>query len=90
MPAPIEYYRAAVRIRRPGWVTPPIELPVLHLHGATDGCVGPELGGGQERFFAGPFSSETVDGAGHFLHLERPVWIAQRTMWWLGRHLQDR
>ncbi len=48
--------------------------PTLYLHGRTDGCMGVEIAEG-----AGPFLSsegsrlEIVDGAGHFLHVEKPA-----------------
>jgi pimeloyl-ACP methyl ester carboxylesterase len=94
MPAPIEYYRAILRplgeavarIRR----TPlarPIEVPLLHLQGADDGCIGAELGRGQERWFRGPFDSEVVPDAGHFLQVEVPELVAAEALAWYAAHL---
>ncbi|HLL81275.1 MAG TPA: alpha/beta hydrolase [Longimicrobium sp.] len=88
MPAPTRYYRTALR---PGELSrsrrlfsgSPVSVPTLHLHGAQDGCIGPEMGKGQERHFNGRFSSEIVPGAGHFLHLERPDEVNARILAWL-------
>jgi len=50
---------------------PPV--PTLYLHGRTDGCVGVELAEQAADGLTHPGSRvEVVDGAGHFLHLERP------------------
>jgi pimeloyl-ACP methyl ester carboxylesterase len=84
LPAPIEYYRALGRrlgeVRRSDRR---IEVPTLHLHGADDGCVGPELADGEEQYFAGEFRREVVRGAGHFLHLEDPAGVNRRILEWL-------
>ena len=85
MPAPILYYRALARDLPAGLRSPPpkIEVPTLYLHGATDGCIGPELARGQERFFRGPLRSRTIPGAGHFLHLEAPGEVVGEVLEWL-------
>jgi pimeloyl-ACP methyl ester carboxylesterase len=94
MPAPLAYYRALLwppgqALRRLRLASAPhrrIEVPTLHLHGADDGCIGPGVGAGQERFFRGPFRSAVVDGAGHFLQLERPDTVAEHVLGWLRAH----
>lgn len=51
--------------------TPPV--PTLYLHGRTDGCLGADAAGSAAPFLPEPGSRvDLVDGAGHFLHLERP------------------
>ncbi len=48
--------------------------PTLYLHGRDDGCMGAELATGADAFLPPEGSRvELVDGAGHFLHLERPT-----------------
>ncbi len=47
-------------------------LPCLYLHGRDDGCMGAELVGPTADFLGEGSAVEVVDGAGHFLHLERP------------------
>ena len=52
--------------------TPPSQ-PTLYLHGVDDGCIGIEVADGAEAALTAPGSRvERIDGAGHFLHLERP------------------
>ncbi len=46
--------------------------PTLYLHGATDGCMGVELAAGAPGALAPGSAVKVVEGAGHFLHLERP------------------
>lgn len=47
--------------------------PTLYLHGADDGCISAEVARTGADFFGTEGSrSEIVEGAGHFLHLERP------------------
>jgi pimeloyl-ACP methyl ester carboxylesterase len=51
----------------------PTSQPTLYLHGRTDGCMGVELAEAAEPFLPAEGSRlEIVDGAGHFLHVERP------------------
>jgi len=51
---------------------PPAQ-PVLYLHGRDDGCLGVDLVEGAEQVLPAEGSRvEIVDGAGHFLHVERP------------------
>lgn len=89
MPAPIAYYRAMTRPLRaaPARLRPPtdaITVPTLYLTGERDGCIGPEVGRGQERFFAGPFASRVLPDVGHFMQLENPDAVAGHIIDWLG------
>lgn len=56
----------------------PVPGPVLVLRGARDGCI---LAGAYAEagdYFADGHAMETVAGAGHFLHLERPDVVGDR------------
>ena len=81
-PAPLLHYRA---MPFAGDETP-LTQPLLYLIGAEDGCVLPAAGAGQERYFVGPFRSEVVASAGHFLHLERPDAVLPRVLDWIDAH----
>jgi len=74
MPAPIAYYRTA--LRNVGIPRDRIDVPVLQLHGAQDGCVLPPGEGDAARFRERTY--EVVPGVGHWLHLEAPDVIAAR------------
>lgn len=82
MPAPLGYYRALrpsrmrlrqalldARIR--------IYVPLLHLHGADDGCIEFAMSEGEQRYFEGEFKSHEMPGLGHFLHLEDPRQVGE-------------
>lgn len=91
-PAAIEYYRALLwppgealdRVR--AVARRPIDAPTLHLTGADDGCIGPDVGRAQRRFFRGAFASEVLAGVGHFVQWERPALVAERALAWLNAH----
>ncbi len=89
-PAPLLYYRALTRppgaalarLRR----RDRIAVPTLYLHGARDGCIGPEVGVGAERFFTAGYRREVVPDVGHFVAAEAPMAIAARIAAWLDAH----
>lgn len=82
-PAPLRHFRAAGLLPR-GPDAAHIATPTQHLHGDRDGRVLPDMAEGQERFFRGRFVTFVVEGAGHFVHLERPDVVAERVLAWTG------
>jgi pimeloyl-ACP methyl ester carboxylesterase len=81
-PAPLLHYRSG-GLGPDGKPWPTITTPTLYLAGARDGCVSPAMAAGQERYFSGPFRSESISDAGHFLHLEQPEIVGERIVAWL-------
>jgi pimeloyl-ACP methyl ester carboxylesterase len=92
MPAPLSMYRAmawpprAALARLRDGRRRTIDAPTLHLQGERDGCIAIEACAGQARFFAGPFESRVLAGAGHFAQLEVPDAIAAAIVDWRARH----
>ena len=64
----------------------PIGPPALYLHGADDGCISADLADPTTLapLFASGVRVEIVDGAGHFLHLERPNEVNRLILDFLG------
>jgi pimeloyl-ACP methyl ester carboxylesterase len=89
MPGPVGHYRAlrAGIFRMPRPPAGPVRritVPLLHLHGAEDGCIAFEAGDGEERYFENEFRRENLPGLGHFLHLEDPDRIAAAILAFVG------
>jgi pimeloyl-ACP methyl ester carboxylesterase len=57
--------------------------PTLYLHGRDDGCMGADLVEGSEEFLPAGSRAEIIDGAGHFLHLEKPAEVNRLIVDWL-------
>jgi pimeloyl-ACP methyl ester carboxylesterase len=58
--------------------------PLLYLHGADDGCIGAEVAEAARDMVPGNVTVDIVDGAGHFLHLERPAEVNRRIVEFLA------
>ncbi|MEC7768746.1 MAG: alpha/beta hydrolase, partial [Acidobacteriota bacterium] len=49
-----------------------IQVPTLYIHGREDGCIGVELADGMEAFLDNGLRKVIFEGAGHFVHQEKP------------------
>jgi len=66
-------------------VRAPVEVPVLHLHGALDRCLPRAVAlGGPEQGRGAPYRVEVVPGAGHFLPEEAPERTTELLLEWLA------
>jgi len=89
--ASLAYYRAMFGAKNAdpalaevrGRLDRPIPVPTRVLCGARD--MRKEMLEGQRRFFSGPYEWGTVDGAGHFLHREKPEVVNMQILDWLQR-----
>jgi pimeloyl-ACP methyl ester carboxylesterase len=54
--------------------------PTLYLHGATDGCIGPEVADSARGMVGDNVTIDVIDGIGHFLHLEDPALVNQHIL----------
>jgi len=86
--AAIGYYRAMLGTTPPSGrypdVEPAVTGPVLYLHGAQDGCLSAGLAKDAITHLPDGSRAEHIDGAGHFLHLERPAEVNRLILDWLG------
>jgi pimeloyl-ACP methyl ester carboxylesterase len=56
------------------------EQPLLYLHGAADGCIGPDVVEAARAEMGDRASVDLVHGVGHFLHLEAPDIVNDRIL----------
>ena len=86
--AALGYYRAALgdgrrdpsldAIQEAAQQVPPQDT--LYLHGATDGGIGVQVAESARELVPPQVTIEVVEGAGHFLHLERPDLVNHRVV----------
>jgi pimeloyl-ACP methyl ester carboxylesterase len=89
--AAISYYRSMW-----GFVPPPDRYaaaqaaiagappqPTLYLHGTTDGCLDVSLAEGVDEALGADSRAELVEGAGHFLHVEKPAEVNRLIVDWV-------
>jgi len=58
--------------------------PMLYMHGRDDGCLGVEVAQAVPGLLAEGSHVELIDGAGHFLHLEKPREVNAAIIGFLG------
>jgi pimeloyl-ACP methyl ester carboxylesterase len=85
--AALSYYPALLRLgaEQPEAVerlTAPISVPTLAIFGGEDPVR--ELSAGEEALFTAPYRFEVVQGAGHFVHRERPDEVTRLVLDWLA------
>ena len=91
MAATLAYYRAAMQPARRDpalaevWarLDRPTPVPTRVACGTRD--MRREMLAGQGEFFTGPYEWTTVEGAGHFMHREKPDEVNRLILDWLGR-----
>ncbi len=74
--AALGYYRGMPLLARPDVrrvALGRVGVPTLQVHGADDGCVGPEVFQGQEAWFTAGLRVARLEGVGHFAHREDPA-----------------
>jgi pimeloyl-ACP methyl ester carboxylesterase len=91
--AALGYYRAGVRGSKPPpryaethqhWLSAPT-LPILYLHGSDDGAATADYTRWVEPVLPEGSRVEIVDGAGHFMQLDRPDVVAAHILDFVGR-----
>lgn len=58
--------------------------PLLYLHGVNDGCIGREVAEFAATIVPPNVEIRHVEGAGHFLQLERPDAVADHVLGWIS------
>ena len=79
-------FRSALRLHGYRFVKlmqQPLVTPTLQLHGSVDTAVLPRTAQGSGRYVIAPYEWRLVEGAGHFVHLERPEFATGEVLRWL-------
>ena len=86
----LEFFRWAVRsLPRPDGrraarvMHRAVEVPVLHLHGAVDGCTLPSTAQGSGRFVTGDYEWHLLEGVGHYPQEEVPDRVSSELIRWV-------
>ncbi|GGJ95670.1 alpha/beta hydrolase [Pilimelia anulata] len=61
----------------------PTAVPTLQLHGGADTAILPRTAQGSGRYVSGPYEWRSLDGVGHFPHLERPDHVLGEILRWI-------
>jgi pimeloyl-ACP methyl ester carboxylesterase len=67
-----------------------ISAPVLHIHGAADGCYPASMAQGASRYVSAPYRWRLLDGVGHFPQEEDPERFTGELLSWLDDPEPDR
>jgi pimeloyl-ACP methyl ester carboxylesterase len=82
--AGLNWYRAnLVPVLGRRW--PACPVPMLGIWSSEDHCLAEDQMAGSERYMAAPWRYQRIDGAGHWLPLERPAQVAQLAAEWFGK-----
>lgn len=83
--AGLNWYRANLgQVLTRTW--PPCRVPMLGLWSGEDHCLAEDQMARSARRMAAPWAYERVEGAGHWLPLERPDRVAELAIDWFRRH----
>jgi pimeloyl-ACP methyl ester carboxylesterase len=58
--------------------------PTLYLHGSDDAALGADIVVDPDTYLSQGSRSEFVEGANHFLHLERPEYVNRKILEWIS------
>jgi pimeloyl-ACP methyl ester carboxylesterase len=83
--AGLNWYRANLgQVLTRAW--PPCRVPMLGLWSSEDHCLAEDQMAKSARRVAAPWAYERIEGAGHWLPLERPDRVADLAIGWFRRH----
>jgi pimeloyl-ACP methyl ester carboxylesterase len=87
--AGLNWYRANLgSVLTRAW--PPCRVPMLGIWGSEDHCLAEDQMARSARRMAAPWAYERIEGAGHWLPLERPDRVADLAIDWFRRYDQRR